>query len=151
MGLKPPLQPPLLHPPFSPPKNKTLIPLLLPHITLLTDAHTVFLGVKLLCPLLYRSLLILKLPCWDVFLSFLPSFLLPFLFLSTGGILPLSTQAAFDPPNSELCYFPPKKERKKNFTSTSMIPLKACKTKKHIFGSLKNLSSFVLFSPSKIQ
>lgn len=131
-SLCPPSQPPLLHPLFP---KKTLLPLPLCAASShnpLTVAHTVFLGVKLLCSLLYRSLLILKLPCWYVFLSFLPSFLLPFLFLSTGGILPLSTQAVFDPPDSELCYFPPKKERKKNSLPPQWSRWKNAKQKKHI-------------------
>lgn len=82
----------------------------------------------------------------DVFFFFFLLFLLPFFFSQQEESFS-STQTAFDPPNSELCYFPfPKRRRKKKITSTSMIPVKECKTKNTFGESIDPSFLFYLFS-----
>lgn len=128
--------PPPLHPPLP---KKTLLPRPLcaasshnpPTVT-----HAVFSDVKLLCSLSYLSLLIPKLPCWHFFFYFFLSFcLFSFLFFFSQ-----QEESCLSPPRLPLIHptqsfaiFLPKKKKKK-ITSTSMIPLKECKTKKHIWG-----------------
>lgn len=77
-------------------------------------------------------------------------FLLPFFFSQQEESFS-STQTAFDPPNSELCYFPfPKRRRKKKSLPPQWSQWKNAK-QKHIWGVYRSFLSLLSFFLSNIQ